>query len=488
MAATSDSPGLAPTTASPSVFHAPSGSPAESGQRSGVYTPSMLGLPHAPAGQESWLGALRWFVAMRAVAAGSLLVFFIIMHFAILGTYEFKINIGICLGELVADVIWWEWTRRGNALVTLAHLQFFIDTVAITIGIGVIGGVASPFMNLYVLVILSAGLLSLSFAIIYCSISCLSALVLLFAVPTDPLLAGLSPGAAVSAYMLEYALVAVLLSFYRNGMERQHRKLRTAHLDLEEAYGDLKTLKTRLEEANLQMQVSLHAKSEFLAVVSHELRTPLNSVIGFSDLLLDSSLTVSEEEKKQFLGQILRSGQNLLSVIDAILEISRVDSLDLSLHLQPIDLRSTVAEVVHLMTGAASVRGLTLRWEAVGEVSTVSAEPKRLRQILLNLLDNAFRFTPAPGDVCIRVGPDAAAGYARVEVRDTGPGIGPEHLHKIFEPFYQIEVSTRRYHQGPGLGLTVARAFVELHQGRIWAESEEGHGTAIIFTLPYAAR
>jgi signal transduction histidine kinase len=227
-------------------------------------------------------------------------------------------------------------------------------------------------------------------------------------------------------------------------------------------------------------QASRH-KSEFLANMSHELRTPLNAILGFSQVLQQKLFGELNEKQGEYIEDILSSGNHLLSLINDVLDLSKVEAGQIELEVAPFSLREAVERGVVMVRERASKNGVALAAEVGPEVQVVSGDERRIRQVLFNLLSNAVKFTPEGG----RIDVSAARldDEVQVAVADTGPGIAPGEQERIFEEFQQTDVGARQ-HEGTGLGLALSKRLVELHGGRIWVESELGAGSRFVFTLP----
>src|SRR5207248_771347 len=227
-------------------------------------------------------------------------------------------------------------------------------------------------------------------------------------------------------------------------------------------------------------QTSLH-KSEFLASMSHELRTPLNAIIGFSQVLRERMFGEINEKQKEYLDDILSSGNHLLSLINDVLDLSKVEAGQVELEVAPFSLREALERGVVMVRDRARMDGVQVGLASDPEVEIVEGDERRIRQVIFNLLSNAVKFTPAGGAVDVRAA--QVNGEVRVSFRDTGPGLAAEDHKRIFEDFQQTEAGIEQ-REGTGLGLALSKRLVELHGGRIWVDSELGKGSTFVFTLP----
>jgi two-component system, OmpR family, sensor histidine kinase VicK len=227
-------------------------------------------------------------------------------------------------------------------------------------------------------------------------------------------------------------------------------------------------------------------KSDFVSTVSHELRTPLTSIYGFAETLLRQDVMFGEEERRTFLGYIASESQRLTGIVDALLNVARLDTGDLQVNLAPTDVRDVVGELVESARGAGTnVNGHTFVVDIPDEPLAASADRDKLRQVFQILLDNAIRYSPEGGTVT--VGVERKEGAVEVSVADQGIGIPQADQEQIFRKFYRgAGAETRVGQGGTGLGLFIARGLVTAMGGRIWVESREGEGSTFAFRLPVA--
>ena len=230
-----------------------------------------------------------------------------------------------------------------------------------------------------------------------------------------------------------------------------------------------------------ELETASRHKSEFLANMSHELRTPLNAIIGFSQVLQQRLFGELNEKQDEYVEDILSSGNHLLSLINDVLDLSKVEAGQVELEVAQLSLREALERGVVMVRERAVRNGVRLTLALDPAVDVVSGDERRIRQVVFNLLANAVKFTPEGGSV--DVASERVDGEVHVSVADTGPGIAPEDQERIFEEFQQTDVGVRQ-REGTGLGLALSRRLVELHGGRIWVESEPGRGSRFVFTLP----
>ena len=281
--------------------------------------------------------------------------------------------------------------------------------------------------------------------------------------------------AALLANVLENRRVAEqMLAMYGAALNEMISDLEREMEEHERSRQALKAAKEEAEKAN-------RIKSEFLNVISHELRTPLTVILGNTPLLTDPEDLPAPEDIAEMARDMEQDGQHLLTLINDLLDISKIEAGGLDLRPRAISATEAVTDAVDTVHGLAERKGLFLTAEP-GE-GKVLADPVRLKQILLNLLSNAIKFTDQ-GGVTVRARPQDD--FVAFEVRDTGVGMRPEDLPVVFDMFRQVDSSDTRNAAGTGLGLAITKKLVEMHGGEIRVESEEGEGSAFTFTIPAA--
>ena len=236
-----------------------------------------------------------------------------------------------------------------------------------------------------------------------------------------------------------------------------------------------------IEDKGRQLETASRHKSEFLANMSHELRTPLNAIIGFSEVLSERMFGEINEKQAEYLDDILESGRHLLSLINDILDLSKIEAGRMELEVTDFDLPSAIENTLMLVRERAHRRAITLSSEVDAQLGSIRADERKVKQVLLNLLSNALKFTPEGGQITVRAG--LHNDEAEISVTDTGVGIAPEDQEAVFEEFRQVGTASKKV-EGTGLGLAISRKFIELHGGRIWVKSQVGTGSTFAFTLP----
>jgi two-component system cell cycle sensor histidine kinase PleC len=254
---------------------------------------------------------------------------------------------------------------------------------------------------------------------------------------------------------------------------------RIVETGLEKAHEELNELATELKR-------TARVKSEFLANMSHELRTPLNSINGFSEVLYDETFGPLNEKQKKYVNNVLTSGKHLLLLINQILDMAKVEAGKMRLAISSLPMKSMLHEISLLVADLVSKKKLEMVLEIDDDLPNIEADELKVKEILYNLLSNAVKFTPGGGQIGLRAKKTEAE--VEIVVWDTGVGIAPENMEKIFEGFFRVDTPYSRVTEGTGLGLPLSRKFVELHGGKLSVESQGlDKGLSVRFTLPILA-
>lgn len=277
-------------------------------------------------------------------------------------------------------------------------------------------------------------------------------------------------------------------------VKRQQEQLQRSERELKKIVGELEQARQEVEMKNQRLadlvdkyvraseaaEAANRAKSEFLANMSHELRTPLNPIIGFADAMRGEMLGPLPEQYRDYAAHIGISARHMLALVEDMLDMSRIEAGRMELRPEDTDLARIVAEAVEMLAGEAREKNLAVMVET--PPLPLTADPRRLKQVVINLLSNAIKFTDAGGRILVSA--EADGDHARLMVRDTGVGIAPEMIEKLCQPFEQVESATRRSNGGSGLGLAISRSLVEMHGGRLEIASTPGKGTTVTVILP----
>ncbi|MEE9566570.1 MAG: ATP-binding protein, partial [Desulfobacteria bacterium] len=259
------------------------------------------------------------------------------------------------------------------------------------------------------------------------------------------------------------------------------QRLRRSERERNRAAEELRKYAEQLEQANIRLQEADRLKSVFLATMSHELRTPLNSIIGFTGMLLQRLAGPLNDEQTKQLNMVRGSSLHLLNLINDVLDISKIEAGQLKVTPKPFDMRQAIEKAVEKVTPLAGKKGLPLVAEVAPEVGEVVSDRRRVEQVLINLLNNAVKFTEK-GQV--RVECEVNDDRLVTRVVDTGIGIKPEEMDKLFRAFSQVDTGIARRYEGTGLGLSICKKLIEMLGGEIRVESKWGDGSTFTFTVP----
>jgi signal transduction histidine kinase len=345
----------------------------------------------------------------------------------------------------------------------------------------------------------------------YATLILLGAAVIYLAIdPTNAYLAHYS-----NSFILRFipSLIVVFASSYlfERMNENAQQKLAQKNIQLEQKITELQQAEAEFSIAKELAEKANHSKSEFLANMSHELRTPLNHIMGFTELVIDETFGSINADQKEYLTNVLTSSRHLLSLINDILDLSKVEAGKMEFEPSSVYIRSVVENCLIMMKEKAMKHGIRLTMEVDEVPENISADARKLKQVLFNILSNAAKFTPdggaillkashlvsnnghfiTPGGKCIELPTNGMKegnpkqGYILFSVSDTGIGLKPEDTERIFSPFEQGDNAKNRRYQGTGLGLSLSRSLVEMHGGHLWAESEGiGKGSTFSFIIP----
>ena len=296
----------------------------------------------------------------------------------------------------------------------------------------------------------------------------------------------LQPSAAAPAAAVLLPIGFVWYGFMALTARRRFVDLVMTRIRNEDLARDIAASRDEALALKVEAESASHAKSAFLANMSHELRTPLNAIIGFSQIIRDEMFgPIGSPRYKDYLGDIESSGQHLLGIINDILDIAKIEANRMTLRREWVDPSEFIEEAVNVSRGHPRAMGVAIEVERPETPVSVFADARMMRQTLINLLSNAIKHTLPGTPIRVRVGV-VPVGRLRIEVIDQGAGIPAHMLDKVFDAFEQADNTFAREKQGTGLGLSLVRAFVGAHGGKVWLESAPGEGTRAILELPGA--
>jgi two-component system cell cycle sensor histidine kinase PleC len=266
-------------------------------------------------------------------------------------------------------------------------------------------------------------------------------------------------------------------------LEQDQARLQAQTTALARFAADLELARRTAEAARIEAETASRTKSSFIAGMNHELRTPLNAILGFAQVIRDQRFGADALPRySEYAGHIISSGEHLLALINDLLDLAKIEAGKMDIQPQPVDLTQLLASTVLMVKETAASGHVTIDLSAPDEPIMLPGDPRRLKQCFLNLVSNAVKFTPEGGRVAVKVTPGRDS--VEVAVVDTGIGVKPSDIAKIFEPFGQIDSALARHHVGTGLGLPLARSLVEMHGGDLSFRSVEGAGTTVTVSLP----
>lgn len=256
---------------------------------------------------------------------------------------------------------------------------------------------------------------------------------------------------------------------------------------LQIALNELKIHEEQVRRQNEQLARAARLKDEFLATIGHELRTPLNGILGYSEILLEEIFGSLNDRQRQSVTKIGDCGKHLLSLINDILDLTRIQSGQMEIELVPVSVEQLCQNSINAVAPIAVKKNIRLESAIAPNLGTLQVDERRMQQVLINLLSNSVKFTPEGGRVWLQVEPDPQHQQLQFQVKDTGIGISEEELEHIFDRFFQVDGKLNRKQGGLGLGLAIVKQIVDLHQGEVSARSTVGEGTCFTVSLPYAS-
>ncbi|MEP6620593.1 MAG: HAMP domain-containing sensor histidine kinase [bacterium] len=387
--------------------------------------------------------------------------------------------------ELYCFATWfilWRWSERVQ-VIDLGLLLMWLDVGAWTAGIYASGGQHSWLFFFALMRVSDQSFLSFRRTVWFAHLAPISYLLMIaYIVAVDHEHVYWPPEIA-KAFIIYMCSLYTLLIAWNSKLLRDRTK--SAMAVARSSIGELRDKTRQLNDAKEQAESANVAKSNFLANMSHELRTPLNAIIGYAEMLMEDATDNGETQFTTDLEKIRGSGRHLLGLINDVLDVSKIEAGRMEITVQEFSIDDLLLDVMSTATPLARRGGNELQFASPTPLGTMFGDVTRTRQILLNLLSNAAKFTEK-GIITVqatRTG-DPARAFLTIAVRDTGIGMTPDQLGKLFQPFTQVDASSTRRHEGTGIGLTITKRFAEMLGGSIMVESEAGRGTCFTLRLP----
>ena len=418
---------------------------------------------------------------------------------AAIGVFPMNVPLAVtlCAGAAMGSGVFYWLFWRGVDRRILNPLWMAVDIAVVTTGVYVTGGLGSPWFIWYITTTAAAAFVGGAWTIAVVGVAnTVAYLTVLFVMGQVRFFD--------AAFTLAFSRMLFLFGasyFFLVGVSRlQEKRLRIRQLEADESRqvneltrltAELQQRSRELADANRHIQEANRLKSQFLANMSHELRTPMNSIIGFSEILVDRLDGHIDVKHASFLRHILASGQHLLSIINDILDLSKIEAGKMEIYPERFSIRAVVESVCTVMRGMTRDHVPTFIIEVPDDVPPLEADLAKFKQVLFNLLSNAIKFSPPQLPITIsarHIGPTPEEGTITVSVRDEGIGIDPKHHEVIFEEFRQVDGTARREFGGTGLGLALVKKFIELQGGYVTVQSAPGKGSIFAFTLPVHSR
>jgi len=408
---------------------------------------------------------------------------------------------GFVLGEVAIAAALWAivliaavgiWIIRRTYITLVSLLALVLVSSLLTYAIAQGGGMNSYGFALYpVLVVYGSLLVSRRLQVVYVVIVIASIGFVIYADASGMIKSNhtsRSPLVLIQSYAAIVFTAALISGLTGYSLERARTRIRVSQAELLAQKNMLDVANRELSAANTALMQTNRLKDEFLANMGHELRTPLNAILNLSGALSEGAYGPLNEKQLKSLRTVEDSGRSLTTLLNDILDLSKIMAGQLALQIETVPLEMICASSVRRIGPTAQMKGVAVSLSADKAVQTVQADARRLVQILVNLLQNAVKFTPEGGSVGLEAGADPERSVVRFVVWDTGIGIAPEDLGRLFQPFVQLDAKLAQQHGGTGLGLALVKQLVELHGGSVSVESEQGHGSRFTVTLPLILR